>query len=668
MVNRYGIFLIAFLVVTACAPRESTPGKDTPGKSAKQPHQVVSNTDQSPQKHGMLAPPDLHDSLPEISKQSINYHPVRQDMNCLSGRYFDPIPVPGSRWVAACLRGLDVFQSDTSGSLELIKSLHTRGHAWNLCLVNDTIWVADGYAGVVVFDGTTFAEVASWPDLDNARYITTNDDITVVCRHRSGATLLQNTVDVTPRVLAHLTPSCRIMSACLDDTMLYLGTLGGGYIAYSISDPEHPECVWTFEGPDRIVWCRRINSIHWLVDRDFGIWILEDKGKHLPVKCADLPLQGQTRRAAVYGDKMLLLARQAGLTALDISRPLHPVKQDTLPSSNEGRGIACSGDTIFFCDGDWGVKSIRYQNDKLKVNSSYQQNCLLTDIAVSGKYGFATNTHAGLQIINLENSSSLEITTTLKGLTYPVGIDTQGCLAAVADYDGLALIDITDPANPRIQSHFSTPGRATSVCLQGDKAFVADWFDGLHIIDISKPESPFLLSSLDLPGWSIDVVAANEYAYVCCVNGGLAAVDCSDPRKPLLSSIEKTCIGPEGIAIQGNALYLADFNTGLLVYRLDRPLYPEPVAWVSLNVCKGVQASGTDLYVSNYIYGVKRFNIEKPFEPVLVGKMDTPGKAYETAVIPGKPDMMLVADWHDLLMISWTSGTAANGIESDTDP
>ena len=54
-----------------------------------------------------------------------------------------------------------------------------------------------------------------------------------------------------------------------------------------------------------------------------------------------------------------------------------------------------------------------------------------------------------------------------------------GDFAYVADYStGLAIIDITDKANPGSPVYMNTTGNALEVSVDGDYAYVADGSDG----------------------------------------------------------------------------------------------------------------------------------------------------------------------------------------------
>jgi len=326
----------------------------------------------------------------------------------------------------------------------------------------------------------------------------------------------------------------------------------------------------------------------------------------------------------------------------------------SLPAGNEGRGVFVHNRRIFFSDGDLGMKEIALDaSHKPRVLANYDRERLLTDIGINNEFVYATNTRSGLQVCKYIQHGDCTHQDNLAGLDYASAIALNDNIAAVVDQTGLKIISLENPENPRILSSVVTPGRASGVCLYKTFALVADWFSGLHIFDLSIPESPEWISGTEMDGWAIDVQATQERAYVCCVNGGLMIVDIREPSAPKLLSTDTTCTAPEGLALKDNFLYLADFNSGLLIFKIDNPSRPEPYKWFQLNVCKGVQVNDDTLLLANYIFGLKIFDLSNPGNPVMIGEVDTPGKAYESAFIPGCKREAFVADWHGLVHVSW---------------
>ncbi|MBK9137540.1 MAG: hypothetical protein IPM17_02055 [Verrucomicrobia bacterium] len=63
---------------------------------------------------------------------------------------------------------------------------------------------------------------------------------------------------------------------------------------------------------------------------------------------------------------------------------------------------------------------------------------------------------------------------------YAEGVAVSGHYAYVADgWEGLQVIDVSDPAHPVRVGGYNTPGRAQGVAVSGHYAYVADGWGGL---------------------------------------------------------------------------------------------------------------------------------------------------------------------------------------------
>ena len=107
-------------------------------------------------------------------------------------------------------------------------------------------------------------------------------------------------------------------------------------------------------------------------------------------------------------------------------------------------------------------------------------------------------------------------------------IATDGDFAYVAaDEYGLWVVDIRDPAHPRLIGSIDTPGYAIDVAASNGKVYVADR-NSLQIIDVSNPASPAHLASVDVRAESVTLVGS--YAVVC--DGRLTVISMANPAAP----------------------------------------------------------------------------------------------------------------------------------------
>jgi hypothetical protein len=215
--------------------------------------------------------------------------------------------------------------------------------------------------------------------------------------------------------------------------------------------------------------------------------------------------------------------------------------------------------------------------------------------------------------------------------------DGYACLAA-ENPSYLVILDVTDPTNPVFVTEFSawTPtwhsiGR---IKVDGDVAYLFCTFPSnvIRIIDISTPASPYWLATYDNPhrfGSSFDtssdlmIIPSKEvpepWEFL-----GYDIVDIENPSNP--HSIGFLNItnsqSPNGVAISNNVFYAAE-NFFLRTVDISDPATPEVTSVIDINSGFDVFVSGDYLYLTELNDGLKIFDLVDPLHPVLVGQIET---------------------------------------------
>jgi len=71
-----------------------------------------------------------------------------------------------------------------------------------------------------------------------------------------------------------------------------------------------------------------------------------------------------------------------------------------------------------------------------------------------------------------------------------VDVDVVGEYAYCAFWNGLGIVDVSDPSQPILVSKLYLHGRAWGIDVDGVYAYLADDWAGLQVIAISSPENP----------------------------------------------------------------------------------------------------------------------------------------------------------------------------------
>ena len=100
-------------------------------------------------------------------------------------------------------------------------------------------------------------------------------------------------------------------------------------------------------------------------------------------------------------------------------------------------------------------------------------------------------------------------------------------------------------------------------------AYIADSYNGLVVVDVSDPADPIWRGGYDTDNEVYRVALSYGYAYVADYTGGLVAVDVSDPANSTYAGNYDTIDRAMGVAVAGGYAYAADYTGGLVVMKID---------------------------------------------------------------------------------------------------
>ncbi len=157
-------------------------------------------------------------------------------------------------------------------------------------------------------------------------------------------------------------------------------------------------------------------------------------------------------------------------------------------------------------------------------------------------------------------SGGLALAGDLLGAVWPVG--------AAKPTRWLALVDVADPALPKLLGRLELDGFPQDVVLQGSYALVVNGFD-LLVINIADPSAPVVAAKLAVAQnpvegpQGIDIVGTT--AYLACRRGGVKAVGIGDPLKPRISASLALPGFVRDVTVADGYLYAACDTRGLQV-------------------------------------------------------------------------------------------------------
>ncbi|MFH1676724.1 MAG: hypothetical protein ABIC40_06830, partial [bacterium] len=256
-------------------------------------------------------------------------------------------------------------------------------------------------------------------------------------------------------------------------------------------------------------------------------------------------------------------------------------------------------------------------------------NFNVDNIVVDGDYGYATARFNGLYILDMKNPADPKPLKNVDTSGYGVNVAVSNGYAYIADgEEGVTVIDVDPVDEAAIVGSVKTPTPAKDAAISGKLAYVAcggGWEDtdgSIEIIDISDPKFPEIVKSVPTGGEARSVEVLDGYAYVCDGRKGFFKILDIDPAETaaIVSTLELNV--PREVAVSGNLACVADGN-GLHVIDITTPESPNVIRFIDTPTwASGVVISGDYAFVADTKDGIYPIKIVRPE----LGRIGDPAK------------------------------------------
>jgi len=176
----------------------------------------------------------------------------------------------------------------------------------------------------------------------------------------------------------------------------------------------------------------------------------------------------------------------------------------------------------------------------------------------------------------LSSAGALQSDVDLASALGPVALAVAGgLLVGTADTHGIAVVDVSDPADPSLPAYETAfGGDVDRVAIDGGIAMLITSFEGIRIVDVGDPAA--LVARADWPLAAVHgaVQGATGFATVVSQPAGLQLFDLSTPDSPLGLGFLPMAAGLEDLEVSGAYAFLAAGTDGLRIVDASDPLAP----------------------------------------------------------------------------------------------
>jgi hypothetical protein len=278
---------------------------------------------------------------------------------------------------------------------------------------------------------------------------------------------------------------------------------------------------------------------------------------------------GTARAVAVVGDYAYVaddtsgVHVTSGLQVIDVSDPANPIGVGSYDTPDHAYDVCASGDYTYVADGIGGLQIVDVSDPANPVLAgSYDTAVFAMAVVVAGEYAYVADFYGKLRIIDVSDPANPNLVGSYDTPGYAFDVAVRGDYAFVSRENGLEIVDVSDPSNPEFMGAYSQTSLYLGLDVAGGFAY-AGAGDSVLVIDVSEPAAPARARSIGVGSIVSQVRVVSNLMYVCA--NSLYVVDLSDPTTTLHSV--DTPGDAIDVAVVGNHAFVADWTSGLEVYR-----------------------------------------------------------------------------------------------------
>jgi hypothetical protein len=282
----------------------------------------------------------------------------------------------------------------------------------------------------------------------------------------------------------------------------------------------------------------------------------------------------------------------------------------------------------------------------------------VSDLAVSGGFAYVLTSDNRVLIIDITWPTAPAIRGIYVTAEGVADLCVEGSYLFLAVPAGLRIVDATDPANPQSIGFFPTQASPFPIIISGNYAYLLMrectgepaycWYL-FWVVDITDLTNPVLAGTMQTSDYGFQAMAADgqvlalvgSYYEYWLFNTALVFMDVSDPTSPQLIAAGYGGVGiSASVAMSLGRVYFADREGVFRVIDISNPQNPNLVGY-GVDPVEGMAVQGNFVYVAAGASGFAIEDISNPAQPVRRSLYSGTGHVLDVAEAAG---ILYVAD------------------------
>ncbi len=361
-----------------------------------------------------------------------------------------------------------------------------------------------------------------------------------------------------------------------------------------------------------------------------GLELLSLESPAAPRRAGHVETSGEISSVAVAGNVICAAAaeEEPALWVIDAVDPGRPRLTARIELPAEAYGLTMWQGHVFFMVEEEGLRVVDVSRpDRPREVSRLTLAASLGgsngEISIDSGFAFVADGPNGLFVIDVIDPAAPRLVGQLEDTDNARGVFATGGYAFVADGGaGLAVVDVSTPARPRLAGRLATDGPAVRATVTGDIALVAQERE-LGIVDVAAPEAIRSIASIEVPAYLTGVATAGTAAFAFdSVGSRLWSIGISPPESArVLEMADAPAAGHEGLAVSvadGHA-YVANGQQGLLIFDVRDPTDIDDVGVFDRVPALDVDVVSGHADVAAGVAGLQLVDVTDPSRPAVSG-------------------------------------------------
>ncbi len=366
----------------------------------------------------------------------------------------------------------------------------------------------------------------------------------------------------------------------------------------------------------------------YLLGYNCGLSIIDISNISNPIKVGYLGFEEYTSQVEIHDNYLYISNYYDTVFIVDISDPANPEVVNSLPFEYERVSIKIQDGLLYAINGSYYPDFMVYDLSnplQPELISSIDLYGHITILDVSNGIVFLNKISYGLILIDARNPLQLEVIYNLDLNESVKDVAIQDDLVCLVDPDSLYMIDISELDEPEMLGSIELNCRSISIL---DNRLYICRYDGIAVMDITDPSTPETISTFEMENGCDRMIILDGYGYVESYGVGFGVVNLHNGNS--ISWVggyhEKgklVCFDTHD-----DYIYCVDDNLGLVVMRVNDV---NNIELVSSNAAytEGIMmtiadnylylVTSTECYPSDYY--VYTFDLSNPASPVDVNCM-----------------------------------------------